>query len=51
MKTFLQKICSLMLAVLLVCAALPYDAQAGFEIPGVSQVQTDAGTEIGRAHV
>ncbi len=44
MKTFLQKICSLMLAVLLVCAALPYDAQAGFEIPGVSQVQTDAGT-------
>ena len=44
MKTFLQKIVSMMLCVLLACTILPVSAEAGFEIPGNSQVQTDIGT-------
>lgn len=43
MKTILRKICSLLLAVMLLCTLLPARAEAGFEIPGTCQVQTDTG--------
>lgn len=42
MKKILRKISAVMLAVIIVCSVLPVRA-AGFEIPGVCQVQTDTG--------
>ena len=42
MKKILQKISALILAVTLICSAVPVRA-AGFEIPGICQVQTDSG--------
>lgn len=45
MKTIPQKISFLILSVILVCSGLPLKADAGFEIPGSCQVQTDIGTE------
>lgn len=44
MKSILQKLCSLILSAVLLCAALPARAEAGYEIPGICQVQTDTGT-------
>lgn len=43
MKKILQRICSLTLAVILVCANLPVSADAAFQIPGTCLVQTDTG--------
>ena len=43
MKTILHKINSLVLSVILVCFILPVKAAAGYEIPGICQVQTDTG--------
>lgn len=43
MKTILHKINSLVLSVILVCSILPVKAAAGYEIPGICQVQTDTG--------
>lgn len=43
MKTILQKISAIILSVILVCSILPIRADASFEIPGVCQVQADAG--------
>lgn len=43
MKKILEKMGSLLLAAALLCAILPVSAEAGFEIPGISQVQTDVG--------
>lgn len=43
MKSILQKISSLMLAVILICSILPARADASYEIPGSCQVQTDTG--------
>lgn len=42
MKKILRKISAVMLAVIIVCSARPVRA-AGFEIPGVCQIQTDTG--------
>lgn len=44
MNANLRKICSLILSVILLCSMLPIKAAASFEIPGICQVQTDAGT-------
>ena len=44
MKTILQKISVLLLCAILVCSVLPSRAVAGYQIPGVCQVQTEAGT-------
>lgn len=41
MKSNLQKISSFILAVVLVCALVPFQAAASYEIPGICQVQTD----------
>ncbi|MDE7017693.1 MAG: serine hydrolase, partial [Lachnospiraceae bacterium] len=46
MKAILEKICSLILSVVLVCSMLPMRADASFEIPGICQVQTDTGGTI-----
>ena len=43
MKTTLQKICSLILSVVLICFLLPVRADASYEIPGTCQVQADTG--------
>ena len=43
MKTILHKINFLVLSVILVCSILPVKAAAGYEIPGICQVQTDTG--------
>lgn len=43
MKTTIQKINSFILSVILVCFLLPVQADAGYEIPGTCQVQTDTG--------
>ena len=43
MKTILHKINSLVLSVILVWSILPVKAAAGYEIPGICQVQTDTG--------
>ena len=42
-KTYAGKTGSLVLSVILVCAILPIQADAGYIIQGVCQVQTDAG--------
>ena len=42
MKKFLQKICPLILAIIMMCSALPALA-ANYEIPGTCQVQADTG--------
>lgn len=44
MKAIVYKTNAFILAVILVCSALPFRATAGYEIPGVYQVQTDTGT-------
>lgn len=44
MKKILNRICSLILSAVLVCAILPVSAEASFKIPGICQVQTDVGT-------
>ena len=44
MKTFLQKVSSIILSVILVCSILPARAAASYEIPGTCQVQADTGT-------
>lgn len=46
MKAILEKICSLILSVVLVCSMLPMRADASFEIPGICQVKTDTGAVI-----
>ena len=43
MKLILQKISSIILAVIVVCSILPIRVSASFEIPGTCQVQTDTG--------
>ncbi|MDE7030085.1 MAG: hypothetical protein K2P63_08920, partial [Lachnospiraceae bacterium] len=43
MKSIFKKIESFVLAVIVVCAILPFQADASYEIPGVCQVQTDIG--------
>ncbi len=43
MKTFLQKISSIILSVILVCSILPARAAASYEIPGTCQVQANTG--------
>lgn len=43
MKTFLQKISSIILSVILVCSILPARVFASYEIPGICQVQADTG--------
>ena len=43
MKTILQKISCLILAVLLICSILPVRVSAGYDIPGTCRVQTDTG--------
>ena len=44
MKSILQKINAFLLSVALVCCILPTRAAASYEIPGICQVQADAGT-------
>ncbi|MCM1174687.1 MAG: D-alanyl-D-alanine carboxypeptidase [Blautia sp.] len=44
MKKNLQKICSVLLAAILLWSILPIRADASFEIPGICQVRSDAGT-------
>ena len=44
MKTILGKISSCIVTVIMICSILPLRADAGFEIPGICQVQTDSGT-------
>lgn len=41
MKIILQKISAVILSVFLVCSVLPVKVYAGFEIPGICQVQAD----------
>ncbi|MDE6363993.1 MAG: serine hydrolase, partial [Lachnospiraceae bacterium] len=41
MKKYSQKMSSFIVAVVLVCAILPFRAEASYEIPGICQVQTD----------
>ena len=43
MKRILQKIGAMVLCAALICAMLPARAEAGYEIPGICQVQTDFG--------
>lgn len=43
MKRILQKICAMIVGITLVCAVLPIRTAAGYEIPGICQVQTDSG--------
>lgn len=44
MKKYLQKTVSAILCAVMLCALLPVRSSAGYEIPGIFQVQTDAGT-------
>jgi len=44
MKTILRKISALFMSALLIGFIIPVRADAGFEIPGICQVQTDSGT-------
>lgn len=44
MKKMLRKTGIVVLCVVMLCAVLPVRSSAGFEIPGICQVQTDAGT-------
>ena len=41
MKNYLQKISSFIMSVVLVCALVPFQAAASYEIPGSCYVQTD----------
>lgn len=43
MKKKLRKISSLVLCAVMLCAFLPVRSSAGYEIPGICQVQTDTG--------
>lgn len=43
MKKFLQKISYILLSAVLLCSLIPVRADAGYEIPGVCQVQADSG--------
>ena len=43
MKRILQKIGAMVLCATLICSMLPARAEAGYEIPGICQVQTDFG--------
>ena len=42
MKRFLQKISCILLSAVLLCSLIPVRADAGYEIPGVCQVQADS---------
>lgn len=43
MRNFLQKIVAVILSAILISAIIPVRADAGFEIPGICQVQADSG--------
>lgn len=43
LHTILKKTGVLILSVILICSVLPTNAEAGYEIPGICRVQTDAG--------